>query len=533
MNLDAWEPPDPPDVADAVIARMHASTPHADEAPRRRYLWALLALPVAAAVATYVATRGSDADTDGAITADRARHVDLGGASADLEPKTTIRWHRDRTGLRVEQIGTATWKTDDHLRIAAGATSIDATAANLRVETQMNRQDAATVATSAITAAAVALVTVTVYNGNVRANNAPVAAGATIVVPAPTIVPDCDAAALQARGEKLMQEHDYEGGEKAFLEAMECKPDAQHMVGAYLAACKLKDAAHARQWYARLPQAERDNPSTLQTCLAYDVDPRTTVGAPPPNNAHQAALDACNDASNRRAWDKLPACAADLAKLGDGDTAKLFVQRGEFESANAKIFAEYEQAFAAHDGNKVRALIARMPASSVYAGQMVPLAICDVDDLKRRGEELLSHGDYATALQIFSSAYDCRPEVQTALRAYLASCKNQDVTDASIWFHRLPAGQQTNQSILQICINGGIDPRPEVTATDNAVVKLTSAPSGASILVDGRDYHLRTPATIRVAPGKHKVSLVTGDDKYTWTVTAIAGQTVEFSKKLR
>lgn len=442
MNLDAWEPPDPPDVADAVIARMHASTPHADEPPSRRWLWALLALPAAAAAIVYVATRGDGGPTDGTITADRARHVELDGASAELEPNTTIRWHHDKAGLRVEQTGTATWRTDDNLRIAAGATSIDATAANLRVEMKMNRQDAAIVATSALTAAAVALVTVTVYNGSVRANNAPVPAGTTVAVaprpaPAPTVKPD---------------------------------------------------------------------------------------------DKHQAAIDACNDISAKREWDKLQKCADELQLLGDGDTATLFRQRAEFESANSKIYDDYELAYSHHDGGKIRELIAKIPPSSTYAGQMVPLATCDVFDLKERGEKHLANGNYLEAEETFGGAYDCDPANDVALRGYLAACKANQATNSKVWFGRLTEEQRTSAQILQICLNMGIDVREPVKGS--GVVKLSSTPSGAMVMLDGKDVHLHTPGVMKVPAGKHKITLVVGHDQYTWPISVSDKQEIDFSKKL-
>jgi serine/threonine protein kinase len=72
---------------------------------------------------------------------------------------------------------------------------------------------------------------------------------------------------------------------------------------------------------------------------------------------------------------------------------------------------------------------------------------------------------------------------------------------------------------------GGDDPT-------KGYVNLTSKPS-AKIFIDGTDSGKSTPIKLPLAPGKHKISFVVGDDRYTYPVTVKAGETVAMQKDLQ
>lgn len=55
----------------------------------------------------------------------------------------------------------------------------------------------------------------------------------------------------------------------------------------------------------------------------------------------------------------------------------------------------------------------------------------------------------------------------------------------------------------------------------------------ARIIVDGVDTGLRTPQRIPVQPGKHKVTYVVGNDRYTYVVDAVSDQVTPVQKDLR
>jgi PEGA domain len=181
IDLDAWQPPPPPPgIADRVLARMREETtnvsvqalPVEPERPSTRRWWLAGGAIVAAATATVVAfglTR-APASGSGQLAAARPSHLALGPSSADLDERTVVTWRRAKHRITVQQAGgAAQWHVadDDMLTIETALGSIEATNARLRVEVKM-LDEKKTIALSAATAAAVAVVTIVVYEGVVR-----------------------------------------------------------------------------------------------------------------------------------------------------------------------------------------------------------------------------------------------------------------------------------------------------------------------------------------------------------------------------
>jgi hypothetical protein len=196
-DLSAWDAPAPPiGLADGVLARMTATDAAIAVALQRRGTrrwWIAGGVAAAAAVASlalWIALRTPDhGDATGAVIATAPEHLELGATSANLDRGAYLKWWRTGSTLHVEQAhGGATWLVggDDHLVIDAGATvaTVDATGASLRVEVSMNMTDVRVIGASAATAAAVAMVTVVVYEGHVKATGG----GQTmVVVPGTTV----------------------------------------------------------------------------------------------------------------------------------------------------------------------------------------------------------------------------------------------------------------------------------------------------------------------------------------------------------
>ena len=67
-------------------------------------------------------------------------------------------------------------------------------------------------------------------------------------------------------------------------------------------------------------------------------------------------------------------------------------------------------------------------------------------------------------------------------------------------------------------------------------LQVFSQPS-ARVLVDGQDTGKSTPlgggSRLELTPGKHKITLVVGDDKTTLTETIVAGKTNVLSKNMQ
>jgi hypothetical protein len=209
IDLSAWEaPPAPAGLADAVLARMGdvpttevgAAIPLEPQPARRTralVIGAASAATLALVLGGYAllsSTRPAGPPA-GSVIADRARSLALDGVVADLDVGAEVRWQRSGSTLAVEQrAGAAAWRVadDTKLVIDAGATvaSVEASGASLRVEVKMNNTDARVIGASALTAAAVSLVTVTVYSGHVKLHGAHqppivVEAGATHTVTPP------------------------------------------------------------------------------------------------------------------------------------------------------------------------------------------------------------------------------------------------------------------------------------------------------------------------------------------------------------
>jgi hypothetical protein len=192
-DLSAFEAPEPPDgIADAVIARLDGTgvTPAVPAEPRegkrRAYVVTGVAVAcLAAAAGTYALVQGSRraGPTRGDVMAAKARTLSLDGVSAELDAGAQVKWQRRGEILDVEQrAGAAAWRVDSDttLRIDAGAmvASVEATGASLRVEVSMNATDVRVIGGSALTAAIVSMVTVTVYTGHVKCSER----GQTVIV---------------------------------------------------------------------------------------------------------------------------------------------------------------------------------------------------------------------------------------------------------------------------------------------------------------------------------------------------------------
>src|SRR5258706_6137549 len=231
-DLDAWEVPAPPSgLADRVIAEARKGAAvvayEARERPRTRRV--LLAAGVGALVAggaiaaVFAVGAHHAAPVHGSVVAERAQHVDLDSATAELDTGASIAWTRHGDTLLVDQPrGNASWRIgDDHLQLETAGAQIDASGASLRVEVHMQLSDVRVVGASTVVAAAVAVVTVVVYEGHVQVRSARqtgnVQPGATVEVrpgqppgpppaPAPVLVGDDQVEKLQKKVDDLQKQ---------------------------------------------------------------------------------------------------------------------------------------------------------------------------------------------------------------------------------------------------------------------------------------------------------------------------------------
>ena len=555
FDLDAWEAPPPaPGLADAVIARARdgATAAPEPEAPRSRRWWlaAIAGVAVAGAAATTLVMLGGKhaAPATGSVAAARAQHLDLDNASAELDTGADVRWSREGRTLVVEQArGNATWRVaDDQLRIDTGnGIQIDATGASLRVEVHMNLSDARVVGASTLAAAAVAFVTVVVYEGHCTVHSAgqmvTVEPGATVEVhpgqppgpPPPTVAGDpAQVDRLQKRVDELEQQlatlHDVKPG--ALPPAPPAPPGPTRLPssdhdlmptndGCDEVYCVLKnyeDACCAKFHHASSDTLDRAAISTAMKAISSHIS--ACAEHSPGSGLVKAHFKVAADGSvtsveiTQTPTPELGACVA-----GVGRTAK-------FPATKAGGSFSYPFMIAAAD-----------PFASPHGTKTTAPGSCDADTLEDQARNDEAIGQHATALGKMEKAIACKPTDRRYALAFMSACNAGMRGKARQYYTKVP--QQNRGTLQQMCVRNGIS-EAYLRGDDSEVgfLVLQTRPSGATILLDGADTGLVTPLTgkqMPVEPGKHKITFMIGRDRYTYPVTVNAGESATVSKDLQ
>jgi TonB family protein len=461
IDLDAWAPPPPPPagpLADEVIARLREPSPASaheltERAPVRRRRWLAVAAIAAGAAVTaggvlaigHWGTTRAPTNGQGEVSAVRARHLDLGPSSAELDPGTDVRWRRDGRRLEVAQPrGRATWRVagDDMLAIDAGAAvaSVEAAGASLRVEVQMNRSDARILGATALTAAAVSLVTIVVYEGHVKVTSA----GQTVHIAPGTsyeVRPAEEAALVGASTpdlEQLRQE----------LRDLQARVDAAERTVADRGAppddCNIDECI-----------LTNDGGACCQKLLAQASDSNQGASPPPtpavPDSLERGALQTA-----------MAALKPVLLDCGDGTyegTVRAYVTVApngrvssvRVNSANTSVATCVEAELQA----------ARFPVTVNGGSFSYPIVFakqhadpCDAEALAEKGKELFVNGNLAKALAAYEEAIACRPEQSLIQKAFIIACNARNAAaSASLWA-RLDAPMRTQA--VNVCVRNGI-----------------------------------------------------------------------------
>jgi len=504
VDLDAWEAPPPPaGLADAVIACARDGVPALEpEPPRRRWWLAGVAgvLVAGAAVGALVALGGKHAaPAHGNVDAQRAQRLELDTVSAELDSGAFVRWDRTSDALAVAQSrGNATWRVgDDHLRIDAGnGITVDASGASLRVEVHMLNTDARVLGASTLTAAAVAFVTVVVYEGHVKVNSASqtvnVEPGATVqVAPGQPPGPPPPVVAGDDRVQKLTEQ----------VESLQAQLDALHPAGGPVPAP---------------PPAPAPPPTFDQQPAGKGLD-RTTISEGV--TAVKAKIMACGDAHPANGLVKLH-----VRVLPEGKVAEVTVTLTPDAALGACVAGEMQHAiFAKTDVGGT--------FSYPFRFEHAKTAACDADALDQKARDAEAMGQHAAALSAMEKAIACKPSPQRYQLAFMSSCNAGNLDKARTYY---PLSGPIGKSIAQMCVRNGIT--IDMLEAASGYAHVSSKPS-AEIFVDGKDTGLVTPITgqqLPLTPGKHKITfLVGGVDRYTYPVNVRSGETVELSKDLQ
>jgi hypothetical protein len=158
--------------------------------------------------------------------------------------------------------------------------------------------------------------------------------------------------------------------------------------------------------------------------------------------------------------------------------------------------------------------------------------------LKEKGMTNINMGQHAAALAQFEASLRCKADPYVLQLAFMEACASSNEAKANVYYHRLTRDQR--KKFRQICIRQ----KPPVTlyndefaATDGEVgyLRVNSKPA-AKIHIDGTDTGLETPIKgkdLKLAPGKHKVTFVIGEDRFTYPVVIQAGKTETMTKDLQ
>jgi len=425
FDLSAWEAPPPPaELADAIIARVKAplAANAVEAAPPRRSRWWIaggLAAVIAGAVSIALLVRSDDdghAGGSGAVATARPSHLELGGTAIDLEADTDVWWVRDdRRVIAMQPRGTATWRVgaNERVRIDAGATvaSVEASGASLRVEVDMNLSDARLIGTSAGVAAAVALVTVIVYEGHVKVTGGDrtveVAAGSTVQV-APN-QPPVEPERVSGRERRLESKIE-------FLELENRRLREQTAPATSTFEATIAPIA------AALRRCEDGRAVRELTLIVHVTDD------------HDLAVD----------WAEEP------SKAGGECVSQLVLARdfSQVPPGNYQHVIAFEP--------RVPSPPPPIPAKPPVTVDSTPAPDCAetkrIDDLEAKGESAFAAGQYATALSLFDKVLKCKPKI--APKAYLAACRAHDFARAKRLFARI-----ADDRFAQICLKEGFDPR--------------------------------------------------------------------------
>ena len=516
IDLDAWQPPPVPGgIADAVVARMREeqtaiTTVTAIEPSRastKRYWIAGLAFAAATGAAAFVAfgIERRPSPSAGKVIAERPTHIALAKSSADVEPGAFVRWDRGSYDITAEQAGVATWRvTDkDNLKLSVGVGEIRAaTNTSMRVEVKMiDSAQMKVIATSGITAAAVALVTIVVYEGTVKATDADgkqttVAAGGTYQIKGQTVIE---------------QEASLVGGGPAPRDIEELKEqiaakDAE--INSLLDQLKqLKEAPEEEHVGTMDPfkTAPRDDPETLDR---EEIAKVMRVLA--------KRIHACGDGFNGKVYatvnvspdGSVSGVSMTPADAKPAECIKDVIRSAKFAKTKSKTSFKYPLVFSAAPSTPAK------PA-------------CDAEELLVKGQEAYSDNNWGTALTAFEALYKCKPEANSLKFAFASACKSRNTAKASLYWKKMNHAMQ--EMLLSICVGQNITPDQLNGVASTTGKLLVNGPSDADIYIDGQRFG-RGNLSLDLVPGKHKVMFMVGGDRHTFAVNVTAGETMTLDK---
>ena len=497
FDLSAWEAPPPPaDLADAVIDRMGGTQtdvavaiPVEERGPRRAWIIAgaaVGAIVLALGVWSLVRATRPAAPTSGAVVAERAQSLSLDTVNADLDPGADVRWKRRGDVLYIEQrAGRVVWRVadDEKIVIDAGAASasVEATGANLRVEVQMNATDAKVIGATALTAAAVSIVTVVVYEGYVRVGKPN--QQTVVVAPGTTYKVNADQEEAPVVGSAPV---DVKMSTKVAILGLELVVGPNGSVGgdepvvAQVLSAEMRAAADSIGSYKLAPSGDKDlvDLKLLNNCTSEAPQCMSAIGA-------------------ELAADKLVYGKIERIKVGYHVSLKLLdVARKQVERTISWGIPQAEA-----EGEGLTTWGKRMYGAIVGEASTT----CDAEVLKEEGMQNINMGQHAVALLKFEASLRCKQNSHTQQLAFMASCASGNSPKAKYYYRLLPAAQQ--QRFSQMCIRSntayeGDEDTIKPESLDRAMISggIAAVKSNVSACGDKAGGGGKVKVTIKVGP---------------------------------
>lgn len=505
IDLSAWDVPDPPeDLADAVVARLGGTdiTPAIPvEASKRNRAWliggvAVAVVAVTVGLWTLVGSSDRAAPTNGVVVAQFAQQLSLDGVTGDLDVGANVRWVRDARTVHVQQrTGSAAWRiaADQRLVINAGASMVEANGkSSLRVEVKMNTVERA----SAIGVAAIAVVTVIVYDGKVTVENPkhervvvapgttvqvePLVEEKTVGIAPPTNVTTCDEVScvldnyageccIQYKPEKdKLEQADIDGAIALVRDDIAACGERFTTTGKVILTVRVADSRVDSVVVKSAPDA------SLGKCVA---DVMKTAVFPAANEATTFAYPfvfpapkvACDGKAEREAGDDAMARGAHAEALDHYEAALKCAVDPTYERL------AFVAACNARNPAKAKKYFGRLPQAERDRYRVICIrnnvdvddakTACDADALKAEAIELMGQGLHAGALAKLEAAIACRESPQLQALAFAAACNAKDATLAKAHYAKLSGSEQDR--LRQICVRNSI----AIDACDAAALK--------------------------------------------------------------
>jgi tetratricopeptide (TPR) repeat protein len=337
---------------------------------------------------------------------------------------------------------------------------------------------------------------------------------------------NCDATALKDKGMENVNRGQHAAALAQFEASLRCKNDPLVVALAFMSACNSLNTAKATAYYGKLSNSDQQKYRPI--CVRNHVDVTGATNVPCDADAlKDRALELINASKHAEALAKLEQslqCKADSYV-----TSLAFIEAcNAQDSPKAKLY--YTKLTSAQQ-QKYAVMCTRNKTAYQDSGSAA--TACDADALKDRGMELVNQGQFQPALDRFEQSLACKQDAYVVALAFMASCNASNEAKARAYYKALGVDQRSKYKVM--CDRNNVAYEDEDPNGPKGYLEIASAPA-AKIEIDGADTGLTTPIkghALALSPGKHRVTFIIGDDRFTYFAVIKSGATEKMTKDLR